>query len=130
MRKPDYIMLVPEIEFSTARSGGPGGQNVNKVESKVILRLDVAASKILSEEQKAKLLPFTINGTLIIQAQEDRSQLKNKDLVIKKFNNLLTKAFTEKKKRKATKPSKASVQKRISEKKRKSEKKQWRSRPD
>ncbi len=130
MRKPDYVTLEPEIVFSTARSSGPGGQNVNKVESKVILKFDVAGSRVLSEEQKSKLLPFSSNGVLILQSQEDRSQYKNKDLVIKKFNALLTKAFAVRKKRKATKPSKASVQKRISEKKHRSEKKQWRQRPD
>lgn len=130
MRKTDYVMLQSEIEFSTARSGGPGGQNVNKVESKVILRFDVNASRILSEEEKARLLPYANNGIVIIQSQEDRSQFKNKDTAIKKFNALLVKAFAKKKKRKATKPSKSSVQKRISEKKHRSEKKQWRQRPD
>jgi ribosome-associated protein len=122
MKKPDYVMLQPEVEFSTARSGGPGGQNVNKVESKVILRFDVSGSRILSADQKLRLK----GDTIILQSQESRSQLANKELVIKKFDALLAKAFTEKKKRKATKPSKSSVRKRISEKKRHSEKKQWR----
>lgn len=130
MKKPDYISLQPEIEFSTARSSGPGGQNVNKVESKVILRLNVTESRILSGEQKEKLLPFATNGVIILQSQEDRSQIKNKELVVKKLNALFTKAFAVKKKRRATKPSKSSVQNRISEKKRRSEKKQWRQRPD
>lgn len=130
MEKPDRVMLEPEIEFSTARSGGPGGQNVNKVNSKVILKFDVFGSRLLSEEQKAKMLPYSNNGVVIIQAQEDRSQLKNKETAIKKFEALITRAFFVKKKRKATKPSKTSVAKRISEKKRRSEKKQWRQRPD
>ena len=126
MKKPDYIMLQSEIEFATARSGGPGGQNVNKVESKVILKFDVNASRILSEEQKAKMLVVADKGTITIQSQEDRSQLRNKEIVIKKFNSLLEKAFKEKKKRRPTKATKASIQKRISDKKRRSEKKQWR----
>lgn len=130
MKKPDYTMLQSEVEFTTARSSGPGGQNVNKVESKVILRFDVNASRILSDEQKAKLLPLTANGIILLQAQEDRSQIKNKELVIKKLDAFFTKAFAVRKKRKATKPSKTSVQNRISEKKRRSEKKQWRQRPD
>ena len=124
-------MLQSEVAFSTARSGGPGGQNVNKVNSKVILKFSVNDSKLLSDEEKTRILGklksyITGEGVLMLQSQEDRSQLTNKQLVIEKLNDLLTKAFTDKKKRKATKPSKGSVQKRISEKKQHSEKKEWR----
>ena len=133
MRKLNYSILQPEVVFSTARSGGPGGQNVNKVNSKVILKFSVNDSRLLSDEEKAKIVGklksyITGEGVLMLQSQEDRSQLTNKQLVIEKLNDLLTKAFTEKKKRKATKPSKSSVQNRISEKKKNSEKKEWRKR--
>jgi ribosome-associated protein len=130
MVKPDYVMLETEVEFSTARSGGPGGQNVNKVNSKVILRFEITASKILTDSEKEILRSKTGEDVLILQSQETRSQIQNKEIVIRKFNDFLSKAFTVKKKRKATKPSKTSVQKRISEKKKRSEKKQWRQRPD
>ena len=134
MRKPDYHLLQTEVAFATARSGGPGGQNVNKVNSKVILKFAINESRLLTDEQKTRILGklksfITNEGVLMLQSQEERSQLQNKELVIKKLNDLLVKAFTERKKRKATKPSKTSVHKRIAEKKHRSEKKQWRQRP-
>jgi ribosome-associated protein len=135
MRKPDHIMLEPEIEFTTARSGGPGGQNVNKVNSKVILRVDILGSRILSEDQKSIIVRrlasyMTNDGVLMIHSQQDRSQHQNKTLALEKLDQLLAKAFTEKKKRRPTKATKSSKEKRLSSKKKNSEKKQWRQRLD
>jgi ribosome-associated protein len=131
MRKPDHIMLEPEIEFTTARSSGPGGQNVNKVNSKVILKVDIVGSRILSEDQKAIILRrlasyMTNDGVLVIHSQQDRSQHQNKQLAIEKLDALLVKAFTEKKKRRATKATKASKERRLSGKKKRSETKKFR----
>lgn len=123
--------LAGELAFSTSTSSGPGGQNVNKVETKVILRFDVANSSLLNEQEKEVLLKkleskLTKEGVLILSAQEKRSQLQNKETVIMKLEKLLEKALMRKKPRKSTKPSKAAVQKRISSKKQLSEKKKWR----
>lgn len=117
-----------ELDFQTARSSGPGGQHVNKVESKVQLYFDVQNSTVLSEEEKEKLSQkfknkIDLEGKLQLQSQEKRSQIQNKELVVKKFYDLLRKAFEKRKIRKATKPTKAAVEKRIKEKKARSEKK-------
>ena len=130
-RKVTASLVNSELLFSTSRSSGPGGQNVNKVNSKVTLRWPLANSTILTEEEKELLLRklasrLTTEGELMIISQESRSQQQNKELAIEKLDALLTKEFTKKKVRKATKPSKASVQNRIEKKKRHSEKKKMR----
>lgn len=127
--------LLGEIRFVTSRSGGPGGQNVNKVSSKVTLLWPVADSVVLSQEQRELLISkwstqLTRAGELQIISQESRSQLQNKEEALRKLDALLRKAFTPKKKRTATKPTKASKRKRLDEKKLRSEKKQWRQRLD
>ena len=131
LRELTAQLLYAELEFTTARSGGPGGQNVNKVNTKVILKFSIDKSAILSDEEKSILRQklaskVTTDGVFVISAQEERSQLDNKERVIEKFDRLLKKAFEKKKPRKKTKPSKAAKEKRMNEKKKLSEKKQLR----
>ncbi len=126
------IDFLPELEFQTSRSGGPGGQNVNKVETKVELRFNIATSTLLTDEQKTRLLEKLqsqlIQETILsITAQEKRSQLQNKELVIKKFYKVLEKSFHENKKRLPSKVPKAVVEKRLKTKKIDGEKKSLRS---
>jgi ribosome-associated protein len=121
-------LLGNEIEFQTSRSSGPGGQNVNKVNSKVTLRFNVRNSAVLTDEEKTILLnklgtKLTTDGELIISSQDKRSQLENKESAVAKTDRLFQKAFEKKKKRKATKPSKSAVQKRLKSKKEHAEKK-------
>jgi len=110
-----------EFVFQASRSGGPGGQNVNKVSSKVELRFNIETSALLTEEEKGIILIKLANkinkvGELVIIAQTDRSQLKNKEKVIEKFYLLLEKVLTLRKKRLNTKPTRASVERRLESK--------------
>ena len=118
-----------------SRSGGPGGQNVNKVNSKISVRFDIPHSEILTAEERDVILQrlsayLTKDGILQISSQESRSQLENKQFVLAKLDALLAKAFEKRKRRKKSTPSAAAVKKRIEGKKRVSEKKKWRQKPD
>lgn len=131
MTIPQLSNFLYELTFTSSRSGGPGGQNVNKVNSKVTLKWDITNSRILTEEQKIllleKLSPILTNrGVLLLTAQDKRSQLQNKETVLNKLDKILLKAFAPRKVRKATKPSKSALRRRIQEKKHKSEKKKMR----
>jgi ribosome-associated protein len=122
-----------EISYQTSRSGGAGGQNINKVSSKVELRFHVESSQLLTEEEKSLLqqkLASRINaeGVLQLVCQESRSQLTNKALCLERFYELLSKAFTRQKKRKPTRPTKASVKRRLESKQKHAQKKAGRSR--
>jgi len=127
-------VIKPELTFSASRSSGPGGQNVNKVNSRITLSWKVHES-VLAPEVKEVILKklqsrITADGELQLTVQESRSQLQNKEATIQKLHELLNKAFAPRKARKPTKPGKAAKQARLQSKKQHSEKKKWRQRPE
>jgi ribosome-associated protein len=126
--------IITELNFKAVRSSGAGGQNVNKVSSKVVLTFDLNASEALNEQEKALLAiklatKLTSENLLILNCDEDRSQLKNKAIVTKRFLDFIKKALIIPKKRKATKVPKAVVEKRLKDKSTISEIKQNRKKP-
>lgn len=131
----DKDKILQELDYKAVRSSGAGGQNVNKVASKVVLSFDLANSQSLTDEEKAlaetRLASrLTTEKILILQCDEDRSQLRNKDIVTRRFLELMDNALKEVKPRKATKIPRAVIKKRIENKRRQSEIKQSRRRPN
>ena len=131
----DKSIIASEFSFKAVRSSGAGGQNVNKVSSKVVLSFDLFNSKGLTEDEKIILqtkiaTKLTQDGILILTSEEDRSQLKNKEKVIKKCFKLLENALIIRKKRKETKIPRAVKEKRLNAKKVMSVLKQNRKKPN
>ena len=127
--------ILSELNYKAVRSSGAGGQNVNKVSSKVVLTFDLANSLALTDEEKElskkKLKSkLTLEGILILNCDEDRSQLKNKEIVTKRFLEIITKSLVVPKERKATKVPKSVVEKRLKDKSTNSEIKQNRKKPE
>ncbi|MBA2421743.1 MAG: aminoacyl-tRNA hydrolase [Chitinophagales bacterium] len=125
-------LLHDELKFKAVRSGGKGGQHVNKVSSKIELYFDVKRSLQLNEEQKEIIIKKLSNrmnseGVLLLESQETRSQYRNKEIAIEKFDELIRQALLKKKKRIKSKPSAAVAARRLEGKKKISEKKQMRS---
>jgi ribosome-associated protein len=130
-----HIDFSDEFEFKTSRSSGPGGQHVNKTETRVTLRFNVLDSKYLSPDQKERILEklsgqINSEGELLIHTEETRSQVKNKEICVLKFYELLSNALKKVKKRIPTKPSKAVVKKRMEDKRKISERKERRRNKD
>jgi ribosome-associated protein len=128
---PSVQIPFSELRFRTSRSSGPGGQNVNKLETRVELVLDVAGSPSLSDEHKRLILTALASridseGILHISSQKSRSQWENKQLVIEKLAALLRSAFHVRKKRVKTSPTHGSKERRVQSKKKQGQKKQLR----
>jgi ribosome-associated protein len=126
--------LIQEIKLKAVRSSGPGGQHVNKVSTKVELTFDVENSNALSLIEKERIYNklasrLTKDNVLILQSDESRSQLKNKENITKRFLDLMEFAIAVPKKRRKTKPSRSSIEKRLKSKKKDAIKKVHRRRP-
>jgi ribosome-associated protein len=132
----DENLAIPEedVSFATSRSGGPGGQNVNKLETRVALRFDLAGSSSLSEEQKARLRErlatrITKEGILQVTSQRHRTQGANREAAVERFAELLRDNLREEAPRKKTRPSRAAKARRLDSKRRQSQRKKDRAAP-
>ena len=131
----DHLKIISELQYKAVRSSGAGGQNVNKVSSKVVLSFDLRNSAALSEGEKMLLEQnisnrLTTDLVLLLNCDEDRSQLKNKELVTKRFLQIIAKGLEVPKERKATRVPKGVIRKRIKDKKSASQVKQNRRKPN
>ena len=131
----NFKNIFSEVEYKTSRSGGPGGQNVNKTETKVELRWNLYTSTSITEDERGKLISklknkLDLEGNIILTSSRTRSQLTNKEDVQQKFKDLLIKALTPTKKRIASKPTKGSIKRRIESKKKLGDTKQLRKKID
>ena len=131
----DPTQLYPELKFQFARSGGKGGQNVNKVATKAELYFDIPNSAVLTEEEKAVLLKklenkITTEGVVGLYHQTERTQLGNREKVTEKFYQLIRKAFEKPKPRRATRPTKASREEKKVEKQKRGAVKERRKKVD
>lgn len=124
-----------EVIFSASKSSGPGGQNVNKVNTRIELRFDIRNSVFLTDVEKQIISEKLYNkittlGILILTAGTERSQLQNKQLVIERFIKLIQACSVKPKSRKPTKPTKSSIENRLNKKRKQSVKKQLRNKPN
>jgi len=131
----DKARISQELQFKAVRSSGAGGQHVNKVSTKIELSFPIDSSTALTDEEKERIASklkhrLSKENVLLLQCDESRSQHKNKALVIQRFLDLLEDSLKVPKKRKATKPSKASVEKRLQNKKKAAQKKVSRAKPN
>lgn len=123
MEQIDADLLLPFVRFQTSRSGGSGGQHVNKVETKVTLLFDLNGATLFSDDEKARIRLKLSNrlqadGMVQISSQATRSQLQNKEIVLQKLVELLSGALKTERPRKPTKPTKAVVERRLEAKRR------------